>query len=71
MIRSILDKMKTTRTPENRKLTVTVDEAAKSLGVSRTTIYRLIAAGHLRAPHALRRKLIPTGELHRFLNRHQ
>jgi len=49
------------------KLTLTVGEAAGALGVSRTTIYRLIADGHLRASRVLRRKLIPVGELQRFL----
>jgi len=50
------------------KLTLTVGEAARALGVSRTTIYRLIAEGHLRASRALRRKLIPAGDLQRFLD---
>lgn len=54
--------------PGESKLTLTVGEAARALGVSRTTIYRLIADGHLRASRVLRRKLIPVGELQRFLD---
>jgi excisionase family DNA binding protein len=50
------------------KLTHSPAEAAQALGVSRETIYRLLARGKLRAVPGLRHKLIPKLELVRFAN---
>lgn len=50
------------------KLTHTPVEAALALGVTRETVYRLIARGKLRAVPGLRHKLIPKPELLRFIN---
>ena len=48
------------------RLTYSVDEAAEALGVSKPTIYRLIARGILRPVPSLRHKRIPCAQLHRF-----
>jgi len=45
-----------------------VGETAAMLGVSTKTIRRLIARGLLRASRALRHRLIPATEIHRFLD---
>lgn len=45
----------------------TIVEAAKRLGVGRTTIYELIAARQLRAFKLGTRTLIPESELRRFV----
>ena len=47
--------------------TVSVEEAAKILGVSLVTVYRLIQRGKLRCLKSLRHKRIPRGELERFM----
>lgn len=44
------------------------DAAAVRLGLSRSTTYRMIKEGHLRSLKVGRRRLIPTEEIHRFLN---
>lgn len=45
-----------------------VKSAAQAAGSSRSEIYRLLAAGRLKAKKSGRKTLIPTGELHRWLN---
>lgn len=47
--------------------TFSVAEAAKVLGVSLVTIYRLIQRGKLRCLMSLRHKRIPRAELERFM----
>ena len=47
--------------------TVSVEEAAKILGVSLVTVYRLIQRGKLRCLKSLRHKRIPRAELERFM----
>lgn len=42
------------------RATLTLDETAKALGVSRATIYRMLRAGRLSAIKVRRRTLIPT-----------
>jgi len=42
-------------------------EAAQALGVSYISVHRLLKRGLLRSVPALRTKLIPAGELERFL----
>ena len=49
------------------KLLLRLDEAARALGVSRATLYRLIAAGRLRAVRVGRATRIPARELERFV----
>ncbi len=49
-------------------LAYTVAEAAAILSVSRVTIYRLIARGHIRPMAFLRHKRIPREQLLRFVN---
>jgi excisionase family DNA binding protein len=45
------------------KITVTLQQAAHQLSVSRSMIYRLIAAGQLRSVHVGGRHLIPVAAL--------
>jgi excisionase family DNA binding protein len=52
---------------EVRKLLLRVDEAAAALGVSRASMYRLLAAGRLRAVRVGRSTRIPAAELERFV----
>jgi excisionase family DNA binding protein len=42
-------------------------ETAEILGVFYITVYRLLKRGKLRASDALRNKVIPKQEIHRFL----
>lgn len=51
----------------DRRLSVTVAEAAKMLGVSQKTVYRLMDRGLIKASRALRTYLISIKELERFL----
>jgi excisionase family DNA binding protein len=53
--------------PAVPKLAYSMSEAAQALGVSYITIHRLLKRGLLRSSNALRHKLIPAGELERFL----
>ena len=48
-----------TKSPENHCLTVTVEEAAELLGVSRTSAYEYVRTGKLPAVRLGRRLLIP------------
>jgi excisionase family DNA binding protein len=57
----------TSPNPLPERLAFSPREAAEALGVSRETIYRLLARGKLRASPFLRHKLIPKAELQRFL----
>lgn len=51
------------------KVALNADEAARALGVSKVSIYRLISCGRLRAVQCLRHKVVPVAELHAFLAR--
>ena len=42
-------------------------EAAAALGVSYVTVHRLLKRGLLKSSSALRTKIIPATEIHRFL----
>jgi excisionase family DNA binding protein len=55
--------------PNNQPLTLTVNETAQALNISRATVYQLIRAGRLRTLKAGRRTLIPRRELDAFLER--
>ena len=59
--------MQKTNPPKNR-LACKIREAATLLGVSESTIRRLIAAGELRVIRKLRHPLIPVSELERLLD---
>lgn len=63
-------KMTTTQpspTASVERLALSPNEAAQSLGLSRETIYRLLARGKLRAVPGIRHKVIPRSELKRFI----
>jgi len=49
------------------KLAFSMREAANALGVSYITVHRLLRRGLLKSSSALRTKVIPATELHRFL----
>lgn len=44
-----------------------LDEAAQSLGISRRTVYELMARGQLSTITLGRRRLVPVGELERLV----
>ncbi len=48
---------------------VSISEAARSLGVSRTTFYRILTRKEIKSVRTGRRILIPVRELDRFLDR--
>ena len=50
------------------KLALSPDETRAALGVGRTTMYNLIAAGRLRAVRVNRRLIVPLAEIQRFLS---
>lgn len=49
-------------------ITVTIPEAVKASGISRTTIYAALKTGALTARKSGRRTLIPYAELQRYLS---
>ena len=51
----------------NQRLAYTLREAAAMLGVSQSSVYRLIKRGQLRSTSGMRRKLIGREELLKFL----
>lgn len=50
-----------------QKLGYSIDEAAHAVGLSRTSVKNLIAAGRLRTVHVGRRVVIPRGEVEALL----
>ena len=50
-------------------LLLSADEAARTLRISRATLYRLIYARHLRGVHVGRRLLLPRQELEAYVRR--
>lgn len=48
-------------------LAYTAEQAARALNISRSSIYNLIAEGHLKATVVAGRRLIPVVELHALL----
>ena len=58
--------METDGAPQ-RRLTFSVSEAADAAGLSRATIYRLIASGDVRSVKVADRRLIPRNEIYRLL----
>jgi excisionase family DNA binding protein len=53
--------------PFSGRLALSPAEAGEALGVNRTTIYELLNRGELRSVKAGSRRLIPLGELRRYL----
>ena len=53
---------------DDGRLVVDVIEAARRLGVSRSTVFALISAGRLRTIKVGRRRLIPVAALVEFVN---
>ncbi len=51
----------------NEKLSYSIDDASSALGVSRQTIYRLIADQDLRTVRIRGRRIIPAAEISRLL----
>ena len=55
------------KAPPVQKLTVSVDEAARLLGIGRNKAYELVRTGELRHVRAGRRVIIPRRALDEFL----
>lgn len=53
--------------PDMPPLVLSIDEARLRLGVSRSTVYRLLEAGEIHAIRIRDRRVIPTAELDRFV----
>jgi excisionase family DNA binding protein len=49
------------------RVTFKIAEAAKILGISTSTVRRLIASGKIRVLRALRHPLIPAAEVEKFI----
>lgn len=49
-------------------VTVTVADACKAIGVGRTVVYELLAAGRLESIHLGRRRLIKTDSIRRLVS---
>lgn len=60
----LLDARATKLPPE--RISLTLDEAAEALGISRATVQRLIDAGQLRDTRMLGRRMVAVDELRRF-----
>jgi excisionase family DNA binding protein len=50
------------------QLVASVGDAAKMLGLSRSTIYRLIALGRLKTVKIGSRRIVPMGAIHALLS---
>lgn len=50
------------------RLAYSLAESEAMSGLSRSSLYRLIAAGRLKTVHCGRRRLVPARELERFLS---
>lgn len=57
-----------TQTP-SAPILVSVQEAARRLGISRAKTYELLAAGEIEALHIGRRRLVPLGALLSYVER--
>ena len=58
-----------TPSPGSHPLLLTVLEVAQLLGVGRTTVYELIAAGELEVVHIGRAARVPTASVHAYVAR--
>jgi excisionase family DNA binding protein len=61
--------MSAERNPATEQLLMTTTQAAKLLGIGRTTVYALIKEGQLRPVHIARSCRISRAELDRFVAR--
>jgi excisionase family DNA binding protein len=52
---------------EEKRLTVTVEEAGRLLGISRALAYRLVGSGELPAKRLGTRLVVPRAAIERFL----
>ena len=52
---------------EVRRIALSPNEAAESLGISRAKVYEELAAGRLRSVRSGKRRLIPVGALDEWL----
>lgn len=52
---------------ENDKLALTIEEAARSLSISRTTIYEMISAGTIYTVKIGRRRVVPVEAVRKLL----
>ncbi len=59
----------TTHRSERERFGYTITETAQLLGISRRSIYRLIARGLIGRSHALRKIIIPRSEIEKFLSK--
>ncbi len=53
----------------SQPLTLRINDAAKALGIGRSSIYRLINQGKLRTVKIAGRTLVPATEVHRIVDR--
>jgi DNA binding domain, excisionase family len=49
------------------RILLTVNEAARALALSRSSVYRLVRAGKIRTVHVTRKACVPVTELDRFV----
>ena len=49
------------------KISLSITEAAKAIGVSRTSIYELINAGKIKSIKIGARRLVPVKNIHEFI----
>ena len=63
----IRDELRTVSTAPDRLLSV--DEAAATLGLGRTSVFQELAAGRLRSMSVGRRRLIPAAAISEFIHR--
>ena len=54
----------------DQSLLIDVDECAALMGLGRSKVYELILSGELRSLTVGRRRLIPRGEIVRFIREH-
>lgn len=60
--------MQTAQSPQGEIYARSIVDAARCIGVGRSTIYELIAAGKLRKFNIGKRALIPESEIKRFIS---
>ena len=53
--------------PSVDRVSLTLDEAAASIGISYVSLWRLTKAGKIRTVRALSKQLVPVSELNRFI----
>jgi excisionase family DNA binding protein len=66
---AIREEIATASKPDSPVLLFGVDEAARRLGISRTTLYGELAAGRVRSLKVGRRRVIPVDALAEYVHR--